>query len=598
MKNFFASFLGTLAALALAVTGFGAIVIGLIVASASFKPAPKHIESGSYLVFNLDANISDSPPEIEGGGPGALFGGGGPQALQLRSVTRALREAAGDYRIAGVVLLGTLQPQGYGTGFAALKEVRAALADFRAGGKPVIAYLDYATTRDLYLAAGASSLAIDPYGMLAVAGLASEPTFFAGAFERFGVGVQVTKVGDYKTYAEPFVRKDLSPENREQLQKLLGDLWGDLVADMSADRRLTPAAFQSLVDAEGVIRPESALKAGLVDRIAYRDEILAELKAATGRKEAGEHFRQVALADYIRALPASTPRDAGRIAVVYAEGAIVDGEGTAGEVGGARFARELRALREDDEVRAIVLRVNSPGGSATASEHIQRELRLAVERKPVVVSMGSYAASGGYWISTYASRIFAEPTTITGSIGVVGVHFDVKKLANDLGITWDGVKTGRYADLFTISRPKTPEELAIFQGMVEWIYGEFVRKVAEGRELEPDVVRSIAGGRVWSGAEGLKLGLVDELGGLDAAIAHAAEAAGLGTTYTLEEFPRSQTLGELLAAWLENVSPLETAQRGLLSQVAGRAEEQVKALGEFNDPRGIYARLPLDIRVR
>ncbi len=599
MKNFFASFLGTLAALALAITGVVMVSFGVIVAFSTFEPEVKSVETGSYLVFDLGVNIIDAPPAFDGVGPAALLvGDSEAQTLQLRTVTRALREAGKDKRIAGVLLLGTLTPEGYGTGFAALNEVRAALADFKKSGKPVVAYLDFATTKDLYLTAGATDLVLDPYGSLVIPGLASEPTFFAGAFERFGVGVQVTKVGDFKSYAEPFVRKDLSPANREQMEKLLGDLWGDLLTDLATDRQMTPVALQTLVDTEGIIRPESALQAGLVNRLAYRDELLAELKTTTGREEAHEPFKQIALADYAHALPKPARHSGDEIAVVYAEGAIVDGEGNPDEVGGERFARELRALRQDETVKAIVVRVNSPGGSATASEHIQRELRLAEEVKPVVISMGSYAASGGYWISAYGSRIFAEPTTITGSIGVVGIHFDVKKLANNLGVTWDSVKTGEYADIFTISRPKTAAELAIFQGMVEWIYGEFINKVAEGRKLEPEVVRTIAGGRVWSGREALKLGLVDELGGLDDAIAFAAESAGLKDDYTLTEFPQSQTFAELLTAWLEDVRRPETAKNSLVSQVVERLEDQVKTLQQFNDPRGIYARLPLEINVR
>lgn len=597
MKNFFASFLGTVAGVAFAATFLIVGGVVLLVASASFKPPAAPVETGAYLVFDLAANITDAPPEFDGAGPGALFGGSTP-VLQLRTVTRALREAAGDRRIAGVVLLGALTPEGYGSGFAALSELRTALAEFKKSGKPVVAYLDFATTRDLYLAAGATELALDPYGSLFVPGLASEPAFFAGAFERFGVGVQVTKVGEFKSYAEPYVRKDLSPENRAQTRKLLDDLWGDLLTDLAADRKLGAEELQALIDAEGIIRPESALKAGLVDRLAYRDEILAELKTKTGRTQPSDAFKQIDLADYARALPSETGDRTRQVAIVYAEGAIVDGEGGSGEVGGDRFSRELRALREDDNVRAIVVRVNSPGGSATASEHIQRELRLAGEVKPVVISMGSYAASGGYWISAYSDRIYAEPTTITGSIGVVGIHFDIQKLANDLGVTFDGVKTGKYADILTISRPKTPAELEIFQGMVEWIYEQFVLKVAEGRKLEADEVRAIAGGRVWSGREALKLGLVDELGGLDEAIAHAAEAAGLEKNYRVTEFPRSRTLSEYIESWLSNVKPAQTKQAGLVAQVLARVEKQAKTLGEFNDPRGIYARMPLEITVR
>ncbi|MFA6286087.1 MAG: signal peptide peptidase SppA [Opitutaceae bacterium] len=605
MKHFFASLLGTLAGLVLAAVGL--VVLGFVFIAAVSTLGKKTtlvVEQGAYLVFDLKANLTDTPAALDESGLGALLSGGdGSQTLQLRQVTRALREAAQDKRVAGVFLTGSLEPSGYGTGFAALKEVRAALADFKASGKPVIAYLDYATTRDLYLAAGATDLSLDPYGTLLLPGLASEPMFYAGAFERFGVGVQVTKSGSYKSYAEPFVRKDLSPENREQLTKLLGDIWSDLVADVAADRKMPAADVQRLADDEGIIRPEVAVKAGLVDRLAYKDEIIAKLKTATGKSDPDDPFTQISLADYIGTLPNDTSGEvassgARTITVVYAEGAIVDGDGQPGEVGGDDFSRELRRLRQDDDVKAIVIRVNSPGGSASASEHIQREIRLAQDVKPVVVSMGSYAASGGYWISAYSKRIFAEPTTITGSIGVVGIHFDIQKLANDLGFTWDSVKTGKHADLMTISRPKSPEELLIFQRMVDWIYGEFVRKVAEGRHLDQAVVRKIAEGRVWSGVEAVKLGLVDELGGLDAAIAFAAKEAKLGSDFELEEFPRAQSWSEKLEAFLDRVHPVASNSRGVLSQVMARFKDEARTLEQFNDPRGIYARLPVDIIVR
>jgi protease-4 len=263
-----------------------------------------------------------------------------------------------------------------------------------------------------------------------------------------------------------------------------------------------------------------------------------------------------------------------------------------------RFAREIRRLRQDDDVKAIVLRVNSPGGSASAAEHIQRELRLAREAKPVVVSMGSYAASGGYWISAYADRIFAEPTTVTGSIGVFGLHLDVQELANErLGITWDSVKTGRFADSFGIDRPKSPEELAIVQGLVDWIYDEFVAKVAEGRKLERTVVEEIAQGRVWSGADAVRLGLVDELGGLDAALADAAERAGLGGDFRVVEFPRKKPLAEAIAEFLEGVVPSARAP-GAATRLIAQIERQLAALERFNDPRGVYARLPVDLNLR
>ena len=614
MKNFFASMLGTVVGLMICALAGMVLVIGLFVALAaagSSKPAAP-VEKGSYLVLDLSVNITDSPPQMDGAAIIASLTGGKEQKVwQLREVTRALRAAAKDDRIAGVFMFGQFAPDGYGTGYAALKEARAALEDFKAAKKPVLAYLEFATVREAYLASAADELVLDPYGMLLLPGLASQPMYLAGALEKFGIGVQVTRVGKYKSAIEPFIRRDMSPESREQMQKLLDDLWGDLRADLASSRSITPEQLQALVDTEGLIMPQTALSSGLVNRLSYRDEILEDLKARTGRKGSKEPFKQIPLASYIESLGEDKPgflavekkkaggsKD-GSVAVIYAEGAIVDGDGEFGEVGGTRFAREIRKLRQDEDVKAIVLRVNSPGGSATASEHIQRELRLAKQDKPVVVSMGTYAASGGYWISAYGDRIYAEPTTITGSIGVFGVQFDIEKLAGNLGITFDRVKTGRFADAITIARPKTPEELAIVQRMVDWIYEEFVGKVAEARSLPRERVHEIAQGRVWSGVEAVKLGLVDEVGGLEAAIRFAAEQADLKDGYTVMEFPKKKGIGELFAEAMEGIKPSSSrASAGAIAEVIAQFESELRTLNQFNDPRGVYARLPLEFMVK
>ena len=605
MKNFFTSMLGALVALVIFTGGGVLLFIGFIgaIAAMSSENKPVAVETGSYLVFNLDANITDAPPRVDF----SMFTNDNrPETLQLRTVTRALRAAAVDNRIAGVLLTGSLTSAGYGNGYAALKEVRTALAEFKAAGKPVKAYLTFADKKDYYLASVADDVVLDPYGMILLPGLASEPMFYAGAFEKFGIGVQVTRVGKYKSYVEPFTRKDMSPENREQVQKLLDDVWGSLVADIAQSRGLTPAALQATVDSEGLIRADAAKAGKLVDRIAYRDEILDELKAKTGRRGPKETFKQISLANYAKIAPdrmdtprrGAMPSRGSHIALVYAEGSIVDGEGEPGEIGGVKFARELRELRQNDSIKAIVLRVNSPGGSATASEAIQREIRLARKVKPVIVSMGSYAASGGYWISAYGDRIFAEPTTITGSIGVFGIQFDVQKLANNLGLTFDSVKTGKFADALTISRPKTDEELAVFQRMVDWIYGEFVGKVADGRHLKVEFVREIAQGRVWSGVEAKKLGLVDEIGGLDAAIKYAADKAGLGSDYRLVEYPRKKEFSEALAEMFQRFAPQNShAQTGIVAEITRRLEAELGVLKTFNDPQGVYARLPLELAI-
>ncbi len=598
MKNFLTSLLGALVALILFTVGGTVLFVGFIAAIAALGGQPKAatVERGSYLVFDLEANITDSPPLVN---LGALTGNRS-ETLQLRTVTRALRAAAKDERIAGLLLKGSLTPSGYGSGYAALKDVRTALEEFRAAGKPVKAYLTFAQTKDYYLASVANEIILDPYGMILLPGLASEPVFFAGAFAKYGIGVQVTRVGKYKSYVEPYTRQDMSPENREQIQKLLNDVWGSLVSDMAKSRGLTPAALQATVDAEGLIRPAAAQAGKLIDRIAYRDEVIDDLKARTGRKGAKESFKQVSLASYAQSAGDPAGRGSGdRIALVYAEGAIVDGDGDAGEIGGTKFAREIRSLRQDDKVKAIVLRVNSPGGSASAAEAIGRELRLARRVKPVVVSMGSYAASGGYWISADAQRIFAEPTTLTGSIGVFGLQFDVKRLANDFGVTFDSVKTGQFADALTITRPKTEAELAVMQRMVDWIYEEFTRKVADARHLKLAVVQEIAQGRVWSGVEAQQLGLVDELGGLDRAVQYAAAQAKVGTNYRLVEYPRKKELAEVVSEMLEKLQPgVQVRATGLVARLTARLTAELQVLQSFNDPQGVYARMPLELEIR
>ena len=609
MKNFLTSMLGSLAALAIFAVGGGVLFLGLLGLLAAIGGGDKAptLERGAYVVYDLSTNLSDAPPPVDF----SMFTGDGEKTLQVRTVTRALRAAAHDSRISGVFLKGSVLSLNYGSGYAALKEVRAALEEVRAAGKPIHAYLTNATTRDLYLASTASDLALDPYGMIIMPGLASEPMFFAGAFEKYGVGVQVTRVGKYKSFVEPFTRQEMSPENREQTQKLLDDIWGSLVGEIAQSRKLTPEALQGVVDAEGIIRPEVAQRSKLIDRTAYVDEIIGDLRKQTGRAAGTQTFKQISLANYAKiARDRAAPTVAGAgevkksssrsVAVVYAEGDIVDGEGDLGEVGGAKFARELRELRQDKDVKAVVLRINSPGGSAPASEAIQREIRLTRQSKPVIVSMGSYAASGGYWIATYGDRIFAEPTTITGSIGVFGIQFDVQKLANNVGVTFDSVKTGKFADAITITRPKTDAELAVFQRLVDWIYGEFVTKVAESRNLKRDFVEEIAQGRVWSGVEAKKLGLVDELGGLDAALAYAAKKADLGSNYEVTEYPHKRNLSEIISDWMDDLKQAEGARASTgsaMGQAMQRATEELRVLRSFNEPSGLYARLPMNLAI-
>ena len=615
MKSFFTSFFASLTAMIVFALG-GVVLFFLLLGAmvAMGEKKPMGVQTGSILVFDLSANIQDTPSQMDGLEElSEAFGGGGARNLQLREVTRALQAAAKDHDIAGLFITGSVQASGYGSGFAALKETREAIEAFKASGKPVKAYLDYASTRDFYLTSVASEIALDPYGAILMPGLASQPMFYAGAFEKFGIGVQVTRVGKYKSAVEPYTRTDMSPESRAQTQKLLDDVWTDLTGAIEQSRKLKPGALQQIIDEKGFVRSDLAKALKLVDRTAYLDEVLEDLKTATGRKGSKETFRQIALKDYAKLVSSSGQiahrqgdgridlgsGGRGRIAIVYAEGEIVDGTGNDdGFVYGAKTARMLREIRQDDNIKAVVLRVNSPGGSVSASEAIQREVRLIQKQKPVVVSMGTVAASGGYWISTGTERIFAEPTTITGSIGVFGLFMNVQGLANDkLGLTFDVVKTGKFADANTIARPKTPDELALFQTFVDWVYDQFIAKVAASRKLDRAVVQDIAQGRVWSGAEALKLGLVDELGGLAAAVNFAAQKVKLGEDFRVAEYPRKKQFAEALSEAFEGRRHEQTFN-GPMGVFLREASRELVSLGKFNDPRGLYARLPFELQLK
>ena len=614
MKSFFTSFFATLSALIVFLLGGIVccfILLGTLAALGRKKPVA--VPNGAYLVFDLAANIQDAPTQVEGWDEFMeVFGGRTAPQLQLREVTRALQAAAKDDAIKGLYLTGSMRAMGYGSGFAALKEVREALESFKASGKPVKAYLSYAGSREYYLASVANELVLDPYGAVVMPGLASQPVFFSGAFEKFGIGVQVTRVGKYKSAVEPYTRKDMSPENRAQVQKLLDDVWATLTAAIEQSRKLPAGALQLAVDAKGLIRADEAVKLKLVDRAAYLDEILAELKTATGRQDTSQPFKQVALKDYARLVSTSGltaqrqsegkielgSGNRGKIAIVYAEGEIVDGTGNEpGYLYGEKTSRLLRQIRQDDSISAVVLRVNSPGGSVTASEAILREVRLIHKGKPVIVSMGTVAASGGYWIATASDRVFAEPATITGSIGVFGMFLNFQGLATEkLGLTFDTVKTGKFADAATIVRPKTEEELAIFQSAVDWVYDQFIGKVTESRKLDRKVVEEIAQGRVWSGSEAQKLKLVDELGGLADAVKYAAGKAGLGDNFKVAEYPRKKQFAEQFS---EAFDPRRREQTygGPVGAFISELTAELKALGKFNDPRGLYARLPFELRL-
>ncbi|BAZ14675.1 signal peptide peptidase SppA, 67K type [Calothrix sp. NIES-4071] len=611
MRNFikqtFASVIGSLLGLFI-FCGVGATgLLVLLFAAASSDVSPV-VKDKSVLVFDLSMNITDAAPSSSEVFQEVLSGSE-EQRMTLRNVLDAIDKARTDKRIVGIYLDGT---KGAGAssaaGFATLKEVRQALEKFRATGKKVIAYGMEWSEREYYVSSVADTVVVNPLGAMEVNGFSSQPMFLSGAFQKYGIGVQVVRVGKFKGAVEPYVLNKLSPENREQTQKLLDDVWSEWRSSVGGSRKIDATKLQNIADTQPILEAADAKKLSLVDKVAYQDEVVDELKTLTDAKREDRTFKQISLSDYAEATdkkPTESAATGNKIAVVYAEGEIVDGQGESGQVGGTRYARIFNKIRNDKNIKAVVLRINSPGGSATAAEVIQREVKLTRESNiPVIVSMGDVAASGGYWIATDSNRIFAEPNTITGSIGVFGLLMNFQKLANDNGITWDAVKTGKYADNQTVARPKSPEELAVYQRSVNRIYNLFLNKVSKGRKLPQEKVAEIAQGRVWSGTAAKDIGLIDEIGGLDAAIGHAAEIAKLGENWKLQEYPKRGTFEERFfsraadevqtALGINNTKP---DPKHLLNSELQKLQQEIQVLQNFNDPLNVYARLPFNLKI-
>lgn len=595
LKYTFASLIGNMLA-AMLVLGLGTGGLIFLVVAAASKDTGPQVKDKSVLVFDLGLNIGDTNPESTTSEAfSQVLSGEDSKTITLRSVLDTLEKATTDDRIVGLYLDGSAG--GAETGLANLREVRSALEKFRESGKPIFAYDVNWGEREYYLGSAANTVFLNPLGAMEFNGLSSEIMFLAGAFQKYGIGIQVIRVGKYKSAVEPFIQTKLSPENREQIQQLLNDLWGESLATVGRYRDLDAKQLQAIADSQGILKPQSAQSRGLVDKLAYFDEVVQELKQLTGNDEEDKTFNQIDLTAYARVAASDREsRSKNQIALVYAEGTIVDGQGGVREIGGDRFSALMRKLREDDKIKAVVLRVNSPGGSATASEVIGREVELTRDRKPVIVSMGDYAASGGYWISAYADRIFAEPNTITGSIGVYGILGNIQELANNNGITWDVVKTGRYADMQTIARPKTNAELQLYQNAVDRVYQLFLDKVAQGRNLSEQKVAEIAQGRVWSGLAAKNIGLVDEIGGLEAAIAFAAEKAELGQKWRLQEYPKTRSLEQRIIRKLVGAN-VDAAQPDLLTREFQKLQAELAILTTLNDPLGVYARLPFHLLI-
>ncbi|MGZ3813033.1 MAG: signal peptide peptidase SppA, partial [Mucilaginibacter sp.] len=512
------------------------IIVGIIVGASSDKHVD--VDSNSVLHIAFNTNIPERTPNNPLAGLGFL-GIDGDKSVGLNDILANIKKAKTDDNIKGIFLDESYMLSGQAT----TEEIRNALIDFKKSGKFIIAYSEVYTQGFYYLASVADKVYINPKGIFEFRGFSSQITFLKGALDKLGIEAQVIKVGTYKSAVEPFILSKMSDANRLQVNSYLGSLYDYFLTGISNSRKISKDSLFNLANSLSIQFPEDALKYKLVDGLKYKDEVLDELKQRTDIALKSD-LHSVDLTDYTNSdsKASGEKKDSkNRIAIIYASGEIAGGDGDDNSIGSEKVSAALRKARLDDQIKAVVLRVNSPGGSSLASDVIWREVMLTKKVKPIIVSMGDLAASGGYYISCAADSIFAEPNTITGSIGIFAIIPNMQKLFNDkLGITFDGVKTGKYADLGNISRPLSPEEKAILQNSVNRGYDEFTKAVAQGRHKTQAYINSIGQGRVWTGTQAIKLGLVDRLGNINDAIKSAAKKANI-KSYKLVSYPEQKS---------------------------------------------------------
>lgn len=605
MADFFIRVLKWLAALVTAYfLLFFLLFLLLVGVGVAFQPAPKVVEGDSILVLDLGFTLSDQPTSED---PAELI----TSALQgdllekasLRQVLETLEEARGDSRLSGLLIRGNLLPGSSGGSFAALRELRRSVADF-AVEKPVWAYLEMDSLRDLYLKSAASEIIANPHAAADFRGLRAERLYMGEALERIGIGFQVAVFEEYKSAADTLLRGSMSEAEQQELAALLGDLWQVIAGDIAEARELDLEQLDRLAGDQVLLYGQELVEAGLADQLLEKDAFIDYMASHSGYSESGETFRQFAFLDYRDSAAPTFPtlemmNQQNQVAIVYADGMLIDGEDGDGYIGSDRVVRDLRELRNDQSVKAIVLRINSPGGSATASNKVARAIQETNREKPVMVSMGGIATSAGYMMAASGDYIFCEPSTITGSIGVVLTLPNIKELAAKLSLNFDGVETHPFAGTYSLARPKTEEEMRQIRDLARQFYEDFLQLVAESREMDRERVREVARGRVWSGEAALANGLVDETGGLMQAVQRAADTAGIGDDFSITERPRPLTFDQQIQEWLVNAtggrilgkseSPLQAAYHQL--------EREFERLARLHDPLGLYAILPYSLNI-
>ena len=578
MKQFLKFTLATAAGLMLGV--FSIIIIVSIATSGGSKEV--QLDEPHVLRLELNGEIQDRVEEM----PFDLseITGQDVNILGLNDILANIKKAKTDENIKGIYIeIGMLS-----AGFATREEIRNALLDFKESGKFITTYSEIYTQGSYYLASVADHICMYPEGGMELRGLNGTVTFYTNALKKMGIEIQVIRHGKFKSAVEPYMLTEMSDENREQKETYMGSIWEHFLKNVASDRELTRDRLNEIADNLEIQTTEDAVRLGLVDSLFFRDQFQNHL-ANLMEQENYDDVNFISLKKYNK-VKNENARDKfkkEKVAVIYAQGEIMKGEGSETVIGSERISKAIRKTRKDEKVKAIVLRVNSPGGSALASDVIWREMKLANEEKPVVVSMGDVAASGGYYIACGSDKIYASPNTITGSIGVFGMMPNFEELMTDkIGLTFDQVKTNKFADIGSSNRPLTQEEYDIIQKGVVDVYNTFTSKVAEGRDMSQENVDDIGQGRVWSGTNAMDINLIDEYGGLEAAVAGAAELAEL-EDYRIYELPEQKDPFQELLEQLEG-----DMQTSWIKYQLGDQYKYYKTIQDIKHLKGVQARMP------
>ncbi|GGE40794.1 protease-4 [Pedobacter psychrotolerans] len=588
MKDFFKYLFASMLGFFLSVVIIFIIVIVIIFGAISSLDDDKSVtvSNNSVLFLNLDQPITERTPKNPFGNL-PIVGGNEKDGIGLNDLLKSIKKAKTDDNIK-CIYLNVSSPN---AGFATMREVRNALIDFKKSHKKIISYSEVYTQGAYYLASAADKIYLNPEGALEFKGFSSELTFFKGTLEKAGVEMQVIRVGNYKSAVEPFILDKMSDYNRKQVTAYVGGLYNTFLTDIAKSRNIERDSLFSIADQYRIQQPQDALNYKMIDGLKYKDQILEELKGISGRTK-GENIRSVEINDYAKN-NSDTNSSKNKVAVIYANGEISGGEGNDNQIGSERISRAIRKARLDDDIKAVVIRVNSPGGSALASDVIWREIVLTKKEKPVIASFGDVAASGGYYIGCAADSIFVQPNTITGSIGVFGIIPNFQNLmTNKLGITFDGVKTGQYADIMATNRPMTDGERFIIQNELNRVYSGFVSRVADGRKKSKAYIDSIGGGHVWIGTDAVQIGLADRIGSFNDAINAAAKKAKI-KDFKVVEYP--DVIDPLKSLMDESTDKIKTYYT---KQELGDHYMLYQQMKKVMASSGIQARMPFEAVIK